>query len=468
MKYEIPLEYFFRIHHIRPRFKNDVENVLYYIANELVRIPKQNKDEFIKNVNNAIKLYPGNLDKEDKTINNWRTEISSLFGLISTTEDGQLEASEMARVLATQEDLIEFFRYFLFYFQYPGGHLKVQEIAEYIQVGIKFKPAHYFLNLLLKGEQVTSKRFGIDKAEATHCVFNDLRVTRDKRSIDDVVDLILRNRAQQLEYDWTGDVIRYAGDILDYLVLANLVILNPDGKYYLNHLSDDVIKSFLEKSTFFNAYDLFYNRSEIDYSQINKESSRWFKYINTSLSADLFRTDLSTYLDDTTTNTPVMQLLNEVIKEISHDDNARTKKIGDTGEAIVYRHEKQKLLNKGLNQLVQYVQKIPSHFAVGYDIQSAEFDGKRKYIEVKTTVSRNKITINKFHLTPSEWSCADTQNDRYFVYRLSISKEAVELFVIQNPVGLYKQGLVKMILRDGAEIQYNNQSGVWEELCLEK
>ena len=27
--YKVPDEYYFRIHHVRPRFKDDVENVLY-------------------------------------------------------------------------------------------------------------------------------------------------------------------------------------------------------------------------------------------------------------------------------------------------------------------------------------------------------------------------------------------------------------------------------------------------------
>ena len=31
-KYEIPEEYYFRIHHCRPRFKGNVENVLIYMA----------------------------------------------------------------------------------------------------------------------------------------------------------------------------------------------------------------------------------------------------------------------------------------------------------------------------------------------------------------------------------------------------------------------------------------------------
>ena len=34
-KYKIPDDYFFRLHHVRPRFKNDVEEVLLYVATSI-------------------------------------------------------------------------------------------------------------------------------------------------------------------------------------------------------------------------------------------------------------------------------------------------------------------------------------------------------------------------------------------------------------------------------------------------
>ena len=37
-EYRIPSEYYFRIHHVRPRFKGDIENVLIYMAEELTAI----------------------------------------------------------------------------------------------------------------------------------------------------------------------------------------------------------------------------------------------------------------------------------------------------------------------------------------------------------------------------------------------------------------------------------------------
>lgn len=77
--YQIPEEYFFRIHHCRPRFKGNVENVLIYIATEITRIGDAPKDEFNNSLNNAIKCFPGNSTLALKTVNNWRTDEKGML-----------------------------------------------------------------------------------------------------------------------------------------------------------------------------------------------------------------------------------------------------------------------------------------------------------------------------------------------------------------------------------------------------
>ena len=100
MNYKIPEDYYFRIHHVRPRFKGDIENVLVYMAEELSKIGEKPTEEFVKTINAAIYRYPGNAHRELKTINNWRTEISALFGFIEHTESTDrpgLRAIELAQ-----------------------------------------------------------------------------------------------------------------------------------------------------------------------------------------------------------------------------------------------------------------------------------------------------------------------------------------------------------------------------------
>ena len=90
-EYKIPNEYYFRIHHVRPRFKGDIENVLIYMAEELTAIGEKKVDEFIQEANAAIYRYPGNAHRELKTINNWRTEISALSRAVQRVGIGKTQ-----------------------------------------------------------------------------------------------------------------------------------------------------------------------------------------------------------------------------------------------------------------------------------------------------------------------------------------------------------------------------------------
>ena len=212
-KYEIPKEYYFRIHHVRPRFKDEYENVLLFLASEIAYLPEMEKDEFDTKFDEIIREYGKNPNSSDKTIANWRTEMSALFGLLEYN-NGKVRASKRTKELAENQDVIEFFKKFLFTFQYPGAHIKQQEVLKQIEKGVNFKPAQYILSVLNYSENKSGKREYITKSEACHCIFNDLRCTRDHESPSKVWNRILKNRKDGLEYDERGDVIRYAGDIL--------------------------------------------------------------------------------------------------------------------------------------------------------------------------------------------------------------------------------------------------------------
>lgn len=157
--YEVPKQYYFRIHHVRPRFKGDIENVLIYMATEISKIPEQPERDFANQLNNAIRRYPGNGIREIKTINNWRTEISSLFGFY-IVENGKTRPGQRAIDLANKEDLVEAFKIFLYSFQYPGAHIKPHEILKQIEEGIHFKPVQYILQVYAAAEKMKGK--GLD------------------------------------------------------------------------------------------------------------------------------------------------------------------------------------------------------------------------------------------------------------------------------------------------------------------
>ncbi len=471
--YQIPPEYYLRIHHIRPRFKNDVENVLLYIAQECSKIPNGIISKYRIALNNAIKLYPGNESKKIKTINNWRTEISSLFGFyIEDNQANITKTGEMAKVLSEKQDLIQLFKYFLFTFQYPGGHLKSHEIKVLVDAGVKFKPAKYIAAVLLQGNEIykdNGKLFSISKAEATHCIFNDLRVTRDHRKPSEVVDLIIENRKKKIDYDCAGDVIRYAGDILDYMMLANL-LKESHGYYYLNGTEIEDILSLINSDKWFSGYDGFYEK-EYELQEINNQRSEWYKYVNKCIDPHVFNTNIVDFIQAQYPINEYTEILKERIKVLFSEADVKTTDIGDIGESLVIGHEKMRLIECGLKDYLHLIKKIPTALAVGYDIQSLEgtLDGMKRYIEVKSTISHNKLHYFNIHLTTNEWESATTLKEHYFIYRLVISREEMYLYLLKNPVAMYKADKITMIPKDGAnlgfkeEVCYKENLRIWQE-----
>ena len=278
MEYAVPKEYFFRVHHVRPRFKNDIENVLFYIAKKLDSIGELPSDEFAVKVNEAISKYPGNAKREMKTINNWRTEISALFGFVEhtyTTDKPGLRAIELSR----NQDLAHSFKVWAYCFQYPGAHITSKSILDQIEAGIHFKPAQYILRVLSYASR-KSGNASISKYEVCHCIFNDLRVTRDNEGEAKTWNRIVANRNLNYTYDQTGDVVRYATDILDYMVLANLLQTTNGKDYTLNPLENECISMFCNSTDWFSGYDKMIADRYGTLSAINSCYYSWFTYVN--------------------------------------------------------------------------------------------------------------------------------------------------------------------------------------------
>lgn len=480
-EYRIPDEYFFRIHHVRPRFKGDIENVLIYMAEEITKVGEKPTDEFVSAVNAAIYRYPGNAHRELKTINNWRTEISALFGFIehTTTTD---KPGRRAIELAERQDLVECFKVFLYNFQYPGAHIKPKNVLEQIEAGVHFKPAQYILKLLRHANKDGENSIGLTKFEVCHCIFNDLRVTRDNEGVEKTWERILQNRKNGYEYDQTGDVIRYAGDIIDYMEIANLLKTYDSRMYYLNTLEEEAIIKFCESSEWFSEYDTMIEHRDGSMESVKDCTAGWFSYVNRDIQNTDFATDILAYIasdadelkalkDNITTeqDTMVSDLIdrdNELQRRIaSYYDAFTTKDIGDIGESLVHGHECMRVKIGGREDLIHLIKRIPTQFAVGYDISSVELDERKRYIEVKTTISSKPLHFNRIHLTKNEWNTASSTHDRYYVYRLLLSKSERKLFLLQDPVGLYKKDLIDMVPAAGADITFDPQNvGRFEEL----
>lgn len=475
--YQIPDKYWFRIHFVRPRFKSNIENVLLYMANECCRIPQCSCSEYNKKYLNAIKMFPGNIGMTKKTLDNWRTEIPALFGFYKEDKDADItEMSQMAVFLHENQDLTQFLRLFLYSFQFPGGHMKAIDVKDIIYNNIRFKPARTIIQVLLAGntilsEQDSSKEMSISAEEATYCIFNDIRVTSGDVSANEIAQTILNNRKNKVKYynpkdkkirsltgspRTKGDVTRYAKDILDYMEIANLLI-TTNGYYYLKGNEVAAIQKFRDDKTWFKGYDTFYGKKDIETIELTKIEPEWFEYVNNSMKPDLFKTDVQAMFGQTGT---IDVVIDDRIKEVVSSDDRTMKDIGNLGEAMICGHEKMRLKINGYEEFVRLVQIVDSpSYHPGFDIDSYEADGTEdhRYIEVKTTISKKKIQMFGFHMSPNEWRVAGTIKEHYCIYRLMLSEQDKILYILRNPVSLYKTDKIEAEPRNGMEISFSTE-----------
>lgn len=466
--YEVPNEYFYRIHHVRPRFKSQVENVLIFMATNVSDLGRMRNSEFKAHLNEMIKQYPENMDKEIKTINNWRTEISSLFGLFIEGEV-ETESGLRAKELTEDQDLVRFFKTFLFNFEYPGGHLKNQEIVKQCKIGIKFQPAKYILKVFKAAADFEGKEVYLTSAEVTHCIFNDLRCTRDHQDPIEVWRRIKRNRELGIDYDTRGDTIRYAGDILDYMDIANLLTARGR-KFYVNYVESKMISLFIDADSSFLGYSEFIGDVSVTIDKIRHVRTEWFRYVNRDMEGIDFSTDLSLYLESGTEyyadySQQKEEILIDLEEHLTESATVSTAIVGSSGESLIISHEKEKLRKVGEQSLEHLVKFIPTPLAVGYDIQSFESDGSelRKYIEVKTTISSRALSFNSFHITPNEWRTAKSVKDRYYIYRLQLSQHSKKLFILNDLYGKVERGEIQLMRRsDGFDVRFYESAGYEE------
>lgn len=473
-QYNTPPEYYFRIHHVRPRFKNNLEDVLFFVADTLASMEKMDSDVFASEVNYKLRGFPGNATLKEKTISNWRTEISAIFGFIET-RGKKSWPGRRAIELSNNQDLIRFFKLFLFSFQYPGAHVKKQYVAELIENGVLFKPAQYILSLLDYARSNFDSEAYLTKEETCHCIFNDLRCTRDHEPASNVWQRIIGNRKNGVSYDSTGDVIRYAGDIIDYMEIANLLHTHDYRKFYLNENDNESIHRFINSKVYFDGYDKYINKRRATYPQITELEADWFSWVNRDMSQTDFSTEITEIIQAGSLTPDAVKAFSEIYinpgAKHTTEEYLKTANIGRAGESIVYGHECQYLKVNGREDLIHLVTMVPTHLAFGYDISSRKLDGSMKAIEVKTTVSSNPLQFTRVHLTPNEWNVAGDMKQLYYIYRLMISIHGgIKLFVVKDPVGLYKQDKLSMISsKDGVELTlYEKTSGEYVEVMIWK
>ena len=174
-------------------------------------------------------------------------------------------------------------------------------------------------------------------------------------------------------------------------------------------------------------------------------------------STDLFKTDLRSIIGQ---NEEIDDVFEDRIRDVVASDNRTSKEIGNLGEAIICSHEKMRLKINGYDEFVKLVQIVDSPaYHPGFDIDSFEADGteNHRYIEVKTTISKQRIQMYGFHMSPNEWRVAETIKEHYCVYRLMLSEKEKSLFILRNPVALYKSDKIEAEPHNGMEITFSTE-----------
>ena len=251
--------------------------------------------------------------------------------------------------------------------------------------------------------------------------------------------------------------------------------------YYLNTLEEEAIIKFCESTEWFSEYDTMINHRAGSIEAVKNCTADWFSYVNRDIQNTDFSTDILTYI---AANAQELDILKENVKNenalsdiknrekeiqqrIDNDyEDFTTKDIGDIGESLVHGHECMRVKLGGRPDLIHLIKRIPTQFAIGYDINSVELDERKRFIEVKTTISSKPLHFNRIHLTKNEWNMASSSHDRYFIYRLLLSKTERKLFLLQDPVGLYKKDLINMIPDNGADIMFDPKNVGWFEELL--
>lgn len=123
------------------------------------------------------------------------------------------------------------------------------------------------------------------------------------------------------------------------------------------------------------------------------------------------------------------------VKDYSLID-ARNKKLGDAGELLVLKFERNELIKNGRKDLAEKVRHVSQleGDGAGYDIESYSLDGTIKYVEVKTTKGSSS---SSFFMSSNEINFAKQHEENYYLFRVyeyDFATNSGKFFVVNNSI----------------------------------
>lgn len=221
----------------------------------------------------------------------------------------------------------------------------------------------------------------------------------------------------------------YYAYIDEYIPFAKPVKIRSDGGSYLENIPESLKKNYWRNGVRKISKDV--------YSKILKEAG-----INLDSELNEISIDESMYtkIDDIEISIIDDGGFVEYNKKNKTNDNKNnnssnnfrfkknTKKIGDRGEAVVYKHLNE-TLNKEEKSNLKWHEQLKEY--PGYDFSYIDTDGKKHCIEVKATTGTQ---IKEFVLTRNEWDAAMEEGDNYYIYIVvSCFSKNPKIKILKNP-----------------------------------
>ena len=425
---------------IRGKALKQLDDLLPAYANIITSITPIQKEDFGSAFNKALsKILP---EASKKTLDNHRTEIAGkLFGMF-LEEDDTIIASERTRAFLTNNDQPRFFKELCYKLQFPNGLDNEPNLLDKIRNEIHIKPCCFIIWLLNDAGPLV--KFSVD--DIGYYVLNSKDALQGKALPNEIIARVFTDHRDGVfpkvssPNKASSYNVQHIRELLSYMELANLIVIDSDRIIHLNLKEKDTIDCFIKsartKELGFDVYsfDLSSNESRKGFYY------EWAKYY-TSLSEcyDAFETSLTSLDVEESSGSNIS----------SSGDNTE---IGDYGEKIVFEYERQRVgdFDKHLLNKVKLLGKI---HGLGYDIQSviaknvpnADF---AKFIEVKAT---KRVTAPDFknyfedsvNVTRNEYTAAIQNKEFYSIYRVYVCRNSIIIAMIDNVDEKIRQGILR-------------------------
>ena len=430
---------------IRGKAKNALDDLLPAYAQIIEEVTPVSSEEFATKFNQQLATFiPGS---EQKTLDNHRTEIvGKLFGMYYE-EDEIIYISERTQKFLADNDQPAFFKDMCFKFQFPNGLDKIQTLQDRLEHGVSVRPFCFIVKLVI---DAYAKDIVLNQNEVAYYAMNNLDALSGRATTEEIIEQIKADRSshttRRVSYQDKAESYntQHIREQINYLELANL-IRNKSGNLFPNTKEQKVLNTFSE-----HTYDLGFNVNEYDlevHENRIKFYDDWQVYYS-SIAKDI--------TDDLTTSVDALQYdVDESGKQISKAYTVDTMQIGDDGEALVYKYEKDRVSQYD-SRLTNKIHMLGKTKGLGYDIQSIfaeERDDPEfvKYIEVKSTKRVTSPDKDKddwtdtLNVTRNEWVAAQQHRDSFEIYRVYFTQSGPEMFIIKDPFDKNEKKIIRTL-----------------------